>query len=57
MEELNLTMSLGMGGVNVQRDSATVEKSKTDFKGGIGQNMKNLAAVSSALRSCRQDVY
>lgn len=45
VEELNLTMGLGMGGVNFARDNATVTKLIADFNGGIGQNMKNLAAV------------
>lgn len=45
MTELNLTMSLGVGGVNVARDNTTVEALKGDFAGGIVQNMKNLAAV------------
>lgn len=44
--ELNLTMSLGSGGVVVARDNATVATLKMDFAGGIVQNMKNLAAVS-----------
>ena len=50
MTELNLTISLGVGGVNVARDNATVNKLKGDFAGGITQNMKNLAAVSYPLR-------
>jgi hypothetical protein len=50
MAELNLTMSLGMGGVNVARDKATVETLKADFAGGIMQNKKNLAAVSDQKR-------
>lgn len=49
MTELNLTMSLGVGGVNVARDNATVNMLKADFAGGIVQNMKNLAAVSCPL--------
>lgn len=44
--ELNLTMSFGVGGVNVQRDNATVQSLISEFKGGVEQNMKNLAAVS-----------
>jgi len=45
LTELNLTMSLGMGGVNVVRDNKTVTDLLGDFKGGIVQNMKNLKAV------------
>jgi hypothetical protein len=51
MAELNLTMSLGSGGVNVARDNATVTMLKGDFAGGIVQNMKNLAAVSCPLQT------
>ena len=46
MVELNLTMSLGMGGVDVVRDNTTVEMLKKDFEGGIVQNMMNMMAVS-----------
>ena len=46
MVELNLTMSLGMGGVDVVRDNTTVEMLKKDFEGGIMQNMMNMMAVS-----------
>jgi len=45
LTELNLTMSLGVGGVNVARDNKTVTDLLGDFKGGIVQNMKNLQAV------------
>jgi hypothetical protein len=48
MEELNFTMSLGMGGVNLQRDNMTVTNLIADFNGGIEQNMKNLAAVCTS---------
>lgn len=51
MAELNLTMSLGAGGVNVARDNTTVNTLKGDFAGGIMQNMKNLAAVSCLLHT------
>ncbi|KUJ15942.1 uncharacterized protein LY89DRAFT_542666, partial [Mollisia scopiformis] len=49
MTELNLTMSLAVpasGSVDVGTANKTVEALKGDFKGGIVQNMKNLAAVS-----------
>jgi hypothetical protein len=46
MTELNLTMGLGMGGVSLARDNATVGMLLGDFKGGIEQNGKNLQAVS-----------
>jgi hypothetical protein len=45
LTELNLTMSLGVGGVNVARDNKTVTDLLGDFKGGIVQNMKNLQAA------------
>ncbi|KAF8849313.1 hypothetical protein BDZ45DRAFT_238264 [Acephala macrosclerotiorum] len=50
MTELNLTMGLAVpstGQVNVATANATVEALKGDFKGGIVQNMKNLAAAMS----------
>jgi hypothetical protein len=46
MTELNLTMGLGMGGVSLARDNATIKMLLGDFKGGIEQNGKNLQAVS-----------
>jgi hypothetical protein len=51
MVELSLTQSLAMGenGTDVVKANATVETLKGDFKGGIVQTMKNLAAVSSRL--------
>jgi hypothetical protein len=51
MAELSLTQSLAMGGneTDILKANATVEMLKGDFKGGIVQNMKNLAAVSSRL--------
>jgi hypothetical protein len=51
MVELSLTQNLVMGGngTDVVKANATVETLKGDFKGGIVQNMKNLAAVSSRL--------
>jgi hypothetical protein len=42
--ELQLTISLGQGGVDVSREHKTVEELK-DFSVGIVQNMKNLAAA------------
>jgi len=47
MEELDLTKSLGNRTVIVVNATKTVETLKKDFAGGIVQNMKNLAAVSS----------
>jgi len=49
-EELNFTTSLGVGGVNLQRDNTTVTKLIADFNGGIEQNKKNLAAVCTFSR-------
>ena len=49
LTELNLTKSLGLGGINVARDNATVAKLKADFTSGIMQNMKNLAVVNFQL--------
>jgi hypothetical protein len=51
MAELNLTLSLAIGGngTDVVAANATVQTLKGDFMGGIVQNMKNLAAVSSRL--------
>jgi hypothetical protein len=51
MVELSLTQNLAMGGngTDVVKANATVEMLKGDFKGGIVQNMKNLAAVSGLL--------
>ncbi|CZR60674.1 uncharacterized protein PAC_10570 [Phialocephala subalpina] len=48
MTELNLTMSLAVpasGQIDVAGSNTTVEALKGDFKGGIVQNMKNLAAA------------
>lgn len=47
-EELNLTMSLTAS--NVTGSNATVAKLKTDFAGGIVQNMKNLAAATKGCK-------
>ncbi|TGO63985.1 hypothetical protein BOTNAR_0093g00230 [Botryotinia narcissicola] len=47
-EELNLTMSLTAS--NVAGSNATVAKLKTDFAGGIVQNMKNLAAATKGCK-------
>ncbi|KAK6599327.1 hypothetical protein H4I95_08202 [Botrytis cinerea] len=47
-EELNLTMSLTAS--NVASSNATVAKLKTDFAGGIVQNMKNLAAATKGCK-------
>ncbi|TGO16632.1 hypothetical protein BTUL_0026g00860 [Botrytis tulipae] len=47
-EELNLTMSLTAS--NVPGSNATVAKLKTDFAGGIVQNMKNLAAATKGCK-------
>ncbi|PQE04634.1 ATP binding protein [Rutstroemia sp. NJR-2017a BBW] len=44
IEELNLTMSLDA--TDLTAASATVEKLKADFSGGIMQNMKNLQAAT-----------
>jgi hypothetical protein len=49
MAELNLTMGLAVpssGQIDVAAANTSVEALKGDFKGGIMQNMKNLAAVS-----------
>ncbi|PMD44762.1 hypothetical protein L207DRAFT_509439 [Hyaloscypha variabilis F] len=49
MTELNLTMSLviAANGTDVAKANQTVESLKGDFKGGIVQNMKNLAAATA----------
>lgn len=46
MTELNVTMGLGAGGVDLARDNATIGMLVGDFKGGIELNGKNLVAVS-----------
>ncbi|KAE9378458.1 hypothetical protein N431DRAFT_501095 [Stipitochalara longipes BDJ] len=49
MTELSLTMSLAAGanGTDLLKANQTVESLKGDFKGGIVQNMKNLAAATA----------
>ncbi|KAH8773333.1 hypothetical protein BGZ57DRAFT_408169 [Hyaloscypha finlandica] len=49
MAELSLTMSLALAanGTDVVKANATVETLKGDFKGGIKQNMMNLAAATA----------